>query len=57
MNSEGVRHRAMPEQENKGRVLSPVPLHPGREGETGGAVFGMVWGEMAVKTYWKKERM
>lgn len=35
MNSDGVRHRAMPEQENKGRVRSTVLLHPGREGKEG----------------------
>ena len=32
MNSEGVRHRAVPEQENKGRVSRPVLLNSGREG-------------------------
>lgn len=53
MNSAGVRRRAMLEQENKGRVPSPLLLHPGREGlsEDG------IGGEIAVKTYWKKERM
>lgn len=38
VNSAGVRHRAMPEQENKGRVPSLVLLHPAREGEKGGVV-------------------
>lgn len=47
----------MPEQENKGRVRSPVLLHPGREGEKGGVVLGWYGGETAVKTHWKKERM
>lgn len=56
-NSDGVRHRAMPEQENKGRVLSPALLHPGREGgRKQRGCLRMIWGE-AVKTHWKKERM
>lgn len=40
MNFEGVRHRAMAEQDNKGRVHSPVLLHPGREGAKGGTASG-----------------
>lgn len=47
----------MPEQENKGRVPSPVLLHPRRERGKGGVVFGWYGGAAAVKTYWKKERM
>lgn len=36
MNSEEVKYRAVPEQENKGRVPSPLQLRPVREGAEAG---------------------
>lgn len=55
MNSEGVSHRAMPEQENKGMVPSLILLHPGREGEKGGrGCLKMVRGKQPLKPIGKK---
>lgn len=53
MNSERVRHRAVPEQENKGRAPILVLLHPGREG---GVVSGWYGGEKVVKAYYGEDR-